>query len=337
MYKEFFKLDRKPFQLSPDPRFFFGSSIHKRALAYLRYGLSQAEGFIAITGDVGTGKTTLVRTLFRELPENEVVAAQIVTTQLQADDLLRMVAQAFGLEVSGDSKSTLLARLEKFLMNRAREGKRVLLVVDEAQNLAPQALEELRMLSNFQVGDKPLLQSFLLGQAQFRRTLQHDDLEQLRQRFIAACHLTPLSEQETREYIEYRLTTAGWKNDPTFSDEAFSEIHRYTKGIPRRINNLADRLLLFTFLEERHDVDADTVRTVARELEDELSPTEDDSGPLDVPEAATDYAMPAMYSWGNLELRVAALESRVQALEKSMHRGFSRVKRVLQQHNSVEE
>ncbi|MCG5524366.1 XrtA-associated ATPase [Ectothiorhodospira haloalkaliphila] len=335
MYEAYFKLDRKPFQLSPDPRYFFGSRIHRRALAYLRYGLSQGEGFIAITGDVGTGKTTLVRMLFNELNDDNLIAAQIVTTQLQADDLLRMVAIAFGLEVEKDSKATILSRLERFLTERAREGKRMLLVVDEAQNLPPHALEELRMLSNFQVSGRPLLQSFLLGQNQFRRTLQMAELEQFRQRFLAACHLTPLSEEETREYIEYRLENSGWQRDPDFTPESFAEIHRQTEGIPRRINSLADRLLLFAFLEERHEIDDAVVRAVAQELGEEMNALAEEtgSGPL---EGGLDRGgvydaegLPAHYSWSNLELRVSALESRIQTMEKTFYREISQVRRFI--------
>jgi len=198
MYTSFYKLTGKPFQLSPDPRFFYGSSAHRRAMSYLRYGLSQAEGFIVITGGIGTGKTTLVRNLFEELDRDEVMAAQLVTTQLDADDMLQLVVAAFGLEHEKLSKAVLIKRLEDFLAGASRDGKRVLLVVDEAQNLPAQSLEELRMLSNFQVSDKPLLQSFLLGQEEFRSTLQAPGLEQLRQRIIASCHLAPLEERETR-------------------------------------------------------------------------------------------------------------------------------------------
>ncbi len=271
MYEAFYQLKARPFQLSPDPRFFYGSPGHKRAMSYLRYGLTQGEGFIVITGEIGTGKTMLVRTLFADLAKENVVAAQLVTTQLEADDTLRMVAASFGLAHEGLEKATLLKNLETFMMARAREGKRVLLLVDEAQNLPPRSLEELRMLSNFQLGGRVLFQSFLLGQAEFRNTLQSKSLEQLRQRVIAAYHLEPLDLAQTRAYIEHRLTTVGWKGDPKFADEAFAVIHQHSGGIPRRINTLCDRLMLFGCLEEIHDFPAERVNTVIAELQNETA------------------------------------------------------------------
>ncbi|MCB1770385.1 MAG: AAA family ATPase, partial [Candidatus Competibacteraceae bacterium] len=209
MYIDYYGFSAKPFQLSPDPRFFFGSSGHSRALAYLRYGLSQGEGFIVVTGGIGTGKTTLVKSLFSELDSRQVVAAQLVTTQLEADDLLRTVVASFGLPYEDASKAILLRRFEDFLRGHAEQGRRTLLVVDEAQNLPMRSLEELRMLSNFQVAERPLLQSFLLGQEEFRFTLQDPGMEQLRQRVIASCHLNPLSQDEIGPYIEHRLHIVG--------------------------------------------------------------------------------------------------------------------------------
>lgn len=269
MYEAFYQLKARPFQLSPDPRFFYGSPSHKRAMSYLRYGLTQGEGFIVITGEIGTGKTMLVRTLFADLAKENVVAAQLVTTQLEADDTLRMVAASFGLAHEGLEKATILKNLETFMMARAREGKRVLLLVDEAQNLPPRSLEELRMLSNFQLGGRVLFQSFLLGQAEFRNTLQAKSLEQLRQRVIAAYHLEPLDPAQTRAYIEHRLNTVGWKGDPKFADESYAVIHQHSGGIPRRINTLCDRLMLFGCLEEIHDFPAERVNTVIAELQNE--------------------------------------------------------------------
>jgi putative secretion ATPase (PEP-CTERM system associated) len=219
MYETYYGLSAKPFQLRPDPHFYFGSKGHKRAMAYLEYGLSQGEGFIVITGEVGAGKTTLVRNLFNRLPSDQIIAAHIVNTHLDADDTLRMVVAGFGLPAEG-GKAELLARLEQFLRQTDRQGKRALLVIDEAQNLSARTVEELRMLSNFQTDEQCLLQTFLLGQPEFRTTLHSPGMQQLRQRVIASYHLGPMDAQETRAYIEHRLQTVGWKGDPAFSDEA---------------------------------------------------------------------------------------------------------------------
>jgi len=267
MYIGYYGFSGKPFQLSPDPKFFFGSSGHSRALAYLRYGLSQGEGFIVITGGIGTGKTTLVKSLFGELDSSQVVAAQLVTTQLDADDLLRSVAAAFGLPYESVGKAVLLKHFENFLLVQAQHGRRVLLIVDEAQNLPVRSLEELRMLSNFQVAETPLMQSFLLGQEEFRQTLQDPSMEQLRQRVIASCHLNPLSDTEVRPYIEHRLHVVGWRGDfPHFDESAYAAIHRYTQGVPRRVNVFCDRLLLYGFLEEMREFPETAVDAVGREM-----------------------------------------------------------------------
>lgn len=270
MYAEFYRLRGLPFQLTPDPRFFFGSAGHTKAMAHLTYGLHQGEGFIIITGEVGAGKTTIVDLLLSQLDTSNHVAAKIVTTQLGGDDTLRMVGLGFGYYQRGMDKATLLRRTEEFIASNMRAGKRSLLIVDEAQNLSTEALEELRMLSNLTVGRVTPLQSFLLGQPQFRDALASPALEQLRQRVIASYHLGPLSEAETKDYILHRLKTVGWQDDPLFGDDAFAAVFRRSGGIPRRINTLCSRLLLFGYLEERHAFDEGTVVQVADELESEL-------------------------------------------------------------------
>jgi general secretion pathway protein A len=269
MYESFYGLTGKPFQLNPDPGFFFGSKGHSSAYSYLKYGVFQGEGFIVVTGEIGAGKTTLVRTLLEELDPRKVVAVQLVSTQLEADDLLRSVATAFGLPVRGSDKAQLLATIEAFLTSLVTENRRALLVVDEAQNLAPRAMEELRMLSNFQLGDRALLQSFLVGQPELRDLLRGPSLQQLRQRVIASYHLGPMDEDETRGYIEHRLRRVGWKDDPAFDPAVFHSIHRATGGIPRKINLLCNRLLLAAFLAEKHAIGADDVATVIAELQAE--------------------------------------------------------------------
>ncbi len=271
MYESYYRLTAKPFQLKPDPKFFFGSRNHKRAMAYLQYGLSQGEGFIVITGEVGAGKTTLVRNLFRDLDSGEIVAAQIVNTHLSSEDTLKMVAAAFGIPFEDASKAVLLTRIEQFLRACDQQGKRALLVVDEAQNLSSQTVEELRMLSNFQTNDNSLLQTFLLGQPEFRKTLLGADMLQLRQRVIASYHLGPMGIDETRTYIEHRLHTVGWCNDPSLSDDAYSKIHEFTGGIPRKINTLCDRLFLMGYLEEIHAFDKSHVNTVIQDIQQEFN------------------------------------------------------------------
>ncbi|ALP54101.1 ATPase [Candidatus Tenderia electrophaga] len=330
MYESFYRFSAKPFQLSPDPKFFFGSQGHKRAMSYLRYGLTQGEGFIVITGGVGTGKTTLVRTLFADLAEENIVAAQLVNTHLEADDTLRMVAASFGLAHEGASKAAILKNLETFLMARAREGKRVLLVVDEAQNLPPESLEELRMLSNFEAGGRSLLQSFLLGQSGFKDTIQIERLEQLRQRIIAAFHLEPLSPEETRDYIEHRMRLVGWQGDPEISVEAHQAIFEISGGVPRRINNFCDRLLLYGYLEELHALELKHVQEVANELKQETPATASEAAAHD-PEPELPELPSAPIHVGisqsreseqleGVETRVGILEERIDILERALRR-----------------
>src|SRR6187397_2130058 len=251
MYEAFYGLSSHPFQLNPDPHFYYGSKQHKRAKAYLEYGVSRNEGFIVITGEIGAGKTTVLRGLLNSLEQTNIVTGQLLTTQLDAEDTLRMVAAAFGFQATGRSKAELLSALEAFLLSHARQGKRCLLIVDEAQNLTPRAVEELRMLSNFQLGNHSLLQSFLVGQPEFRQILQRPEMEQFRQRVSATCHIGPLDEGETEGYILHRLKCAGSTGEPHFEPSAFPAIHAASHGIPRRINSICDRLLLLGYMEGR--------------------------------------------------------------------------------------
>jgi len=273
MYESFYNLQGRPFQLTPDPRFYYSSRTHKKAMAYLTYGLNQGEGFIIVTGDIGTGKTTLVRHLFDTLDRNEFIAAMIVSTQLSAEDLLRSVVAAFGLDAQAEDKGQLLARLERHLREQYKMGRRALLVVDEAQNLSNAALEEMRMLSNFQEGDEALIQSFLVGQPEFReRIFVAPELEQLRQRVIATHHLEPMEREELASYIEHRLTLVGWDNDPCFTAEAVEAIYNHSAGVPRRLNTLCSRVLLYGSLEEIHTIDEDVINAVVADMSSDTRP-----------------------------------------------------------------
>jgi len=269
MYESYYGLKSKPFQLTPDPAFFYASKLHKRAMSYLQYGLSQAEGFIVITGDIGTGKTTIANSLLDSL-EEDIFAAQIVTPKLSPDEIVKMVASKFELDVTGKSKAEILDDLERFLNQLAAQGKRALLLVDEAQNLPLETIEELRMLSNFQKAGKPLLQSFLLGQDELQPILRAPNMEQFRQRIVASCHLAPLNSREAREYIEFRLHHAGYAGKGLFSDDAFTMIHDFSRGVPRRMNTLMDRILLYGFLEEIEFFEEEQVTIVIDEVKSEM-------------------------------------------------------------------
>lgn len=324
MYDAFYNLKKKPFQLNPDPEFFFNSAVHKRALAYLRYGLAQGEGFIVVTGAPGTGKTMLVKELFENIRGEEIVAGLMVTSQVGAEDTLRIIAATFGLSYDGDAKAILLKNLENFFKLKAREGKRVLLVVDEAQNLPHQSMEELRMLLNFELDGRAIFQVFMLGQDELRSSLQADAMEQVRQRITATYHLRPLDLDETRDYILHRLVTAGWQEDPRFHDEIFEEVFKFTGGVPRRINSVFDRLLLYGFLEELHDIKLDAVRLVIREIEQDAKqiknePHSEYVSPAHTTPLGLDVSCPPPMD-GSVEERLRYLENSVLSLRKALQK-----------------
>jgi general secretion pathway protein A len=328
MYEAYYGLTDRPFQTTPDSSYYFGSRQHQRAMAYLEYGLHQSEGFIVITGDVGAGKTTLIRNLFSKLDSEKIVAASLMSTQLDADNVLRMVASAFGLPTTNVTKADLLIALDAFLGYAYRTGKRCLIVVDEAQNLSLEAVEELRMLSNFELNQHALLQSFLVGQPEFRQTLQSPRMLQLRQRVIAACHLGPLDATETRGYVEHRLTHAGWKDSPHFTEDAFPAIHATSGGIPRRINVICDRLLLSGFLSNTRTFGEAEVTEIAHEIESEsFAPKLATTGTAGTPTTITEH-IPAPSSeprpavdaltWDSFALRLNQVDDRIDRIESAL-------------------
>jgi len=291
MYEDFYKFTGKPFQLNPDPSFFFQSAGHQRAMAYLRYGLQQGQGFIIVTGDVGTGKTMLVNNLFRELDSTDIVAAKIVSTNVNENDLLRLVCSEFDLPYERLSKAALLKQLEVFFKSCVDEGKRVLLVVDEAQNMPRSSLEELRMLSNFDYKGMPVVQSFLLGQREFRAVMRSPGLEQLRQRVLAAYHLKPLTPPETETYIKHRLAKVGWADDPRIDGDVYMGVYQFTSGVPRRINTLMDRLLLNASLDDAHALTFAGLRAITSEIaQEQEADRQDEEGPDKPPVLKTSRA-----------------------------------------------
>ena len=266
MYEQYYGLQGRPFQLTPDPHYYFESATHRKALSYLGYGLAQGEGFIVITGDIGAGKTTLVGHLMQTIDPSRLTAVKIVSTQVEGDDMLRLAAQSFGLVTEGYTKAATLQKIEGYLHGQARAGRRSLLIVDEAQNLSVSAIEELRMLSNFQLGGQSLLQIFLLGQPEFRDLLRSPDLEQLRQRVIATHHLEPMLPSEIEPYVIHRLGIAGWTGNPAFTPASFSALYAATGGVPRRLNALISRVLLLGAIEQIHEIDADAVAAVVADM-----------------------------------------------------------------------
>jgi putative secretion ATPase (PEP-CTERM system associated) len=263
------------------------------------------EGFIVITGEVGAGKTTIVRGLLASLDPAKVVAANLVTTQLDAEDTLRMVGAAFGVRVKDVSKADVLMALEAFLVSQTSQGKRCLLIVDEAQNLTPRAVEELRMLSNFQFGQQALLQTFLVGQPEFRAILQSPSMQQLRQRVTATCHIGPLDLEETQGYIDHRLKCVGSTGRPSFEAAAYEAIFKASGGIPRRVNLIADRLLLLGFLGGKDAFGQEEVNDVVNELTDEST-----TAAKPVPDRAhwDDSGIPSLESAGSLDIDLAKLQ-----------------------------
>ncbi len=270
MYESYFGLSDKPFKLSPDPQFFFESAHHSKAISYLRYGLELGEGFIVVTGPIGTGKTTIARSLIVSLDES-IAAAQIATTRLNPEQLVTMVAANFGLQVEGLNKADILRRLENFFFTLYQQGKRALLIIDEAQNLSAETIEELRMLSNFQADGRPLIQSFLLGQEELKPIIELPEMEQFRQRIIASCHLKPFTVEETKNYILHRLSKVEWNDNPGINSDIFELVTTYTGGIPRKINIFMDRLFLYAFMEGISTITLEHINSIIEELGEELS------------------------------------------------------------------
>jgi putative secretion ATPase (PEP-CTERM system associated) len=266
MYERFYDLRERPFALSPDPDYLYPSRVHREALDYLRYGLECHAGFVIITGEIGSGKTTLLQTLLRGL-DSQTTVARIVNTMLEPRELLETIMIDFGLDPAGKSKPLLLRDLAQYLVDQRLAGRMVLLVIDEAQNLTLDALEELRMLSNLETEKSKLLQIVLVGQPNLRDKLTASELEQLRQRITVSYHLQPLDADETENYINHRLRLAALAQPVVFPRPATDVIHARSRGVPRIINVICDAALVFGYAEERRNVDLPLVQEVLAELE----------------------------------------------------------------------
>lgn len=322
MLNDHYGLTGRPFQLTPDSRFWFESATHSKAMAYLGYGLAQGEGFVVVTGEIGSGKTTLMGHLLETVDPARVNAIRIASTQLSGEDVLRMVAAGLGLQGHTGGKGALLDDIETALLDRARKGQKTLIIVDEAQSLPLATLEELRMLSNIQAGEHSLVQIFMLGQPEFRdRLASSPELEQLRQRIIATHHLTAMEPFEIRPYVEHRMKLVGWRGNPGFTEDAWATIHANSGGIPRRVNNLMTRILLAGSMENVALIDASLVQAVAEDMARDDALGSDSQRIADLNAARPASAEPAPEAAAlDQAARIAMLEARVQEQDAALRR-----------------
>ncbi len=266
MYTEYYGLVRSPFEMTPDPSFLFLGEAHREGLAMLEYGVMSGKGFVLLTGEVGTGKTTLLHALLGKL-DSQTKCAFIFNPRLEPLDFFRVLFEELGIEAKGGSKAEYLLQLNEFLIQRLEENQKTLLIVDEAQNLAPEMLEEIRLLSNLETPRSKLIQIMLVGQPELKQMLTRPDLRQLRQRITLRHHLRPFDVDETREYVDGRLGKAGYTGRRLFRRSAIRELHAVTGGTPRLINSVCDSALLMGYSRDKSVIDAGIVREVAADLE----------------------------------------------------------------------
>ncbi|MBO9576093.1 MAG: AAA family ATPase [Sphingobium sp.] len=347
MYVKHYKLTGRPFQLTPDPRFYFESATHRKAMSYLGYGLAQGEGFIVITGDIGAGKTTLVAHLMATIDPKRLAAVKIAASEMDGDTALRLAAHAFGIETDGVDKAQVLSRLEAFMHQQARAGRRSLLIIDEAQTLGFDALEAMRMLSNFQLGGQSLVQIFLLGQPEFREAVAGSpELEQLRQRVIASHHLEPMLPHEVQPYVEHRLKLVGWTGNPRFDPDALERLADVSRGVPRVLNTLAQNAMQLAADQDKDAIDLAIVEAAceARETVLAASPPSAEAPAVKVSaeehrqsiraavhslRAAAGEARAAEMPSEDGDDRLAAIEARLARLEGRMDEHDEMLERIL--------
>jgi general secretion pathway protein A len=270
VYLNYYGLSEPPFSITPNPRFLYFSPKHREALNHLVYGIQERKGFVQLTGEVGCGKTTLCRALLEQLGGNYATAL-ILNPVLDAGLLVKAIAMEFGLHTNGSDRLETVALINQFLLDQVRRGQEVVLIIDEAQDLTNELLEQVRLLSNLETDERKLLQIVLMGQPELRDRLNHHALRQLRQRITVRYHLCPLGRAEVGQYIQHRLQVAGANGSPYFSQAALWRIHNYSQGIPRLVNAVCDKALLAGFVQQRDRIDYSMVGTAIRELEGEIT------------------------------------------------------------------
>lgn len=269
VYLDYYGLTEPPFDITPNPRFLFYSGKHREAYNHLLYGIRERKGFVQLTGEVGAGKTTLCRAMLEQLDGNYSTAL-ILNPILNADELMKAIATEFGLDVRGLDRLDTIAKINDFLLWNVEEGKETVLIIDEAQNLTEDLLEQVRLLSNLETDNRKLLQIVLMGQPELRERLNSPNLRQLRQRITVRYHLSPLSQAEISQYIQHRLEVSGAKGAPRFTKAALWRIHHYTGGIPRLVNAVCDKALLAGFVNQRSELGYRVVGAAIRELEGDI-------------------------------------------------------------------
>ncbi len=269
MYLDYYGLTEPPFDITPNPRFLFYSAKHREAYNHLLFGIRERKGFVQLTGEVGAGKTTLCRAMLEQLDQNYSTAL-ILNPILNADELMKAIAIEFGLDVHGMDRLDTIAKINDFLLWNVEQGKDTVLIIDEAQNLTEELLEQVRLLSNLETDNRKLLQIVLMGQPELRERLNSPNLRQLRQRITVRYHLSPLSPAEIDCYIQHRLQVSGAKGAPRFTKPALWRIHHYTGGIPRLVNAVCDKALLAGFVNQREELGYRVVGAAIRELEGDI-------------------------------------------------------------------
>lgn len=266
MYKSYYGFCEMPFNITPDPKFLYLSPTHQEALHHLKFGVEQRKGFIVVVGEVGCGKTTLCRRFLNELDPERFDTALILNPRINENQMLRAILHELGEETTADNPHDLVLQMNRALLSRIAAGRDIVLVIDEAQNLSFEVLEQVRLLSNLETDDQKLLQIVLMGQPELKAVLRRPELRQLRQRILVHCELGRLDPYELAHYVNHRMSKAGWNGRPVFTASAMRKIHGFSKGIPRVVNNLCDKSLLSAYIRESDEIDYWDVRRAVKDV-----------------------------------------------------------------------